>query len=117
MNEAYAIESKLAVYPRVVFSDQAFSFYEKTQVVSAAGSDLPFVKRGFDGVPYFDLVSCFVDMRGFRGERSKISSQFRSVEEDVLRTSNASHPKIAYLLHQWSLHEHKFHDEGDGNLT
>lgn len=111
MNEAYAIESKSAVYPRVVVSDQVFDFYNKTLVLAARASDEPFIKRGFDGVAYFDLVSCFLDMRGFKGERTKISEQFKKVEEDILSSSKASHPKIAYLLHQWSLHENKFADE------
>lgn len=111
MNEAYAIESKFAIYPRVVVSDQVFDFYNKSLVLGARVSDEPFIKRGFDGVAYLDLVSCFLTMRGFRGERSKITDQFRKVEEDILRTSKASHAKIAYLLHQWSLHENKFFDE------
>lgn len=111
MNEAYAIESKAAIYPRVVVSDQVFDFYNKTLILAAPAPEEPFIKRGFDGVPYFDLVSCFVDMRGFRGERSKISDQFKRVEEDILKSSKASHPKIAYLLHQWSLYENRFTDE------
>ncbi len=111
MNEAYAIESKSAIYPRVVVSDEVFDFYNKTLVLAAQGSDQPFLRRGFDGVPYFDLVSCFLEMSGFRGERTKINEQFKHVEEDILRSSKASHPKIAYLLHQWSLHESQFTDE------
>ena len=111
MNEAYAIESKAAIYPRVVVSDQVFDFYNETLVLAGGVTDEPFIKRGFDGVAYLDLVSCFLNMRGFRGERSKISEQFSKVEEDILKSSKASHPKIAYLLHQWSLHENKFTDE------
>jgi hypothetical protein len=111
MNEAYAIESKSAIYPRVVVSDQVFDLYSKILVLGSPASDEPFIKRGFDGVAYLDLVSCFLNMHGFRGERTKITEQFRKVEEDILQTSKASHPKIAYLLHQWSLHETKFFDE------
>lgn len=112
MNEAYAIESKSAIYPRVVVSDQVFDFYNQTLVLASPASEEPFIKRGFDGVAYFDLVSCFLDMNGFKGDRTKISEQFKKVEEDILRSSKASHPKIAYLLHRWSLYENKFTDEG-----
>ncbi len=111
MNEAYAIESKSAIYPRVVVSDQVFDFYNKTLVLAARASKKPFINRGFDGVAYFDLVSCFLEMSGFRGERTRISEQLKKVEEDILSSSKASHPKIAYLLHQWSLHENNFSDE------
>lgn len=111
MNEAYAIESKSAVYPRVVVSDQVFDLYNEKLIHAAQISDEPFIKRGFDGVAYFDLVSCFLNMHGFKGERTKISEQFKNVEKDILSSSKVSHPKIAYLLHQWSLYEHKFTDD------
>lgn len=113
MNEAYAIESKLAVYPRVVVSDEVFDFYNKTLVLAARASGEPFIQRGFDGVAYFDLVSCFLNMPGFKAERTKITEQFKKVEEDILSSSKVSHPKIAYLLHEWSLHESKFTDEDE----
>jgi hypothetical protein len=108
MNKAYELESKLASYPRIVISEEAYVFLKEILV----GKNYEGIaSRGFDGLPSFDLIRVFLKWKHYRERRSEVFNQLKLVEEDILHLSPVSHPKIAYLLHQWSLFEHHFTDE------
>ena len=56
MNEAYSLESKLAIYPRVVIADNAYNLLSKS---SESHPALKAIFSAFDGHKVFDLVSIF----------------------------------------------------------
>lgn len=98
MNEAYALESKSAVYPRVVISQQASVHLDSMLSVSATLA--PF-KKSFDGQCVFDLVSIFAWPGLKECEPDKIDKQLAAIEADVLEHAKAAHPKVAYLKNEW----------------
>jgi hypothetical protein len=108
MNEAYEIESTLASCPRVVVSEKAYDFLNDIFI------DMAYEKiagKSSDGFFAFDLISIFLKWGYYRKQRTMIHNQLMVVEKDILKRSPEAHPKIAYLLHQWSLQKDKFRDE------
>ncbi|MCG8563685.1 MAG: hypothetical protein MI747_01235, partial [Desulfobacterales bacterium] len=100
MNEAYALESKSAIYPRVIISPEAFELLESML------DDQPVlkpIKESFDGHTVFDLISIFFWPRCKDFERHEVDNRLMEIEKDVLKNSKESHPKIAYLIDQWKL--------------
>ena len=95
MNEAYYIESKLANYPRVLISENAYDHLIKSN------EDHPLLKPIFssnDDYKVFDLISVF--------ECSEIKIKFeleqlKAIEQDILENSEKAYPKIKYLLDRW----------------
>ena len=95
MNEAYSLESKLAIYPRVVISDNAYNLLNKSREGDPA---LNAIFSAFDGHKVFDLVSIFYcPLYTVPNPTQK----FKSIEQDILQNSKDAHPKIAYLLDRW----------------
>lgn len=95
MNEAYYIESKLANYPRVLISENAYDHLIKSN------EDHPLLKPIFssnDDYKVFDLISVF------ECPEIKIKfelEQLKAVEQDILENSEKAYPKIKYLLDRW----------------
>lgn len=95
MNEAYGIESKLAIYPRVVISEDAYTHLIKSN------EDHPLFKPIFDSVDghkVFDLISIF-DCPEIKIEFKP--EQLKEIEQDILKNSEKAHSKIQYLLDRW----------------
>ncbi|ATB63308.1 hypothetical protein [Pseudomonas mosselii] len=107
MIEAYELESKHAVYARVVLSQDAALFIDKLLSHSQLKSAF---FRGFDGFEVFDLISALQASPRFKGERSWVEQRLKDVEDDVLRNAPAAHPKIAYLLDRWRNSRQYFSD-------
>ena len=99
MNEAYALESKSAIYPRVVASSKAFECLSNSLVEHTIMD--PF-KTAFDGHNVFDLISIFSWPACIDIESSDVDNRMKKIEDDLLKNSSISHPKIAYLLDQWN---------------
>lgn len=107
MNEAYAIESQLARFPRVVVSEQAFLFLnERFMGLKCYGVAI----RDSDGVPAFDIISFFLNWKYYHGRKTEIHKQLLLVEKDISERSPTAHPKIEYLLQRWSKYEDQFTD-------
>jgi hypothetical protein len=98
MNSAYAIESKISIYPRVVVSKEAALFL-KEKVPSAPELE-PF-KTSFDGHTVFDLISIFSWPEGKDEPQEEVDKRLKVIEQDVLNNSPFAHPKIAYLISEW----------------
>jgi hypothetical protein len=98
MNEAYHLESKSAVYPRVVISSSAKAHLD----VKLQGRKIlhPIVKA-FDGQEIIDLVSIFAWPDCNVPEDKDIDSRLSDIEQDVLKNFAGAHPKIGYLLDRW----------------
>lgn len=116
MNEAYALESKSAIYPRVVISKEASAL-----LASTLESDpiLKPIKKSFDGHDVFDLISVFMWPQCKEFERHEVNARLKEIEADVLENSRFSHPKIAYLLDQWELYksQHNKSSNADGDTS
>ncbi|MGL6047835.1 MAG: hypothetical protein ACRC02_15440 [Vogesella sp.] len=102
MNYAYGLESKFAIYPRVIFSQGAISALKSLLANNPVLSPL---KNGFDGYDYCDLVSVFdwdyvAQMDSMDG-LGNVDDQIDAVMQDVLRAEKMAYPKIAYLKSRW----------------
>lgn len=108
MIEAYELESKHAIYSRVVVSKKASEFIkERLGIFHLSGAFF----TGFDGFTTFDLVSALSHSPRFRKKKIEVEKQLKAVEKDILENTAAAHPKIAYLLDRWRLDSHHFSDE------
>lgn len=116
MNEAYALESKSAIYPRVVLSQEASALLES---ILQSHPILTPIKKSSDGHDVFDLVSIFMWPKCKKFERREVDARLKEIEVDVLENSRISHPKIAYLLEQWELYksQHNKSSNADGGKT
>lgn len=93
MNEAYWLESKCAIHPRVLIDAKAAEHLHR-----AWGSGPSPMFDTFDGHKALDLVSCLwrkhlqvpQDLRNF-------SEQLSRVEQDIAKKSPAALPKVKYL--------------------
>lgn len=96
MNEAYELESKSAIYARVVASPAAAELLKN----ALSGGPLePAFFEGFDGFTAFDLVSVSNCEGFYRPAEPKFADQLGHVEKDILsrKTTAKAHPKVAYL--------------------
>lgn len=102
MNDAYELESKYAVYPRVIFSVEAKKILsEKLN----GWSVIPPLGESFDGYCFVDVISVFnwdyakkiEEMDSF----GDIGEWIDRVEKDILDNARVAHPKIAYLKSRW----------------
>jgi hypothetical protein len=100
MIEAYELESKLAIYPRIIISPSA-----NQHLSNLLGSQnfLQPIKTSFDGHAVIDLISIFSWDRCNFINQNDIETQLKAIEKDILKNSPSAHPKIAYLLDQWKL--------------
>lgn len=105
MIEAYKLESRQAIYPRVLISEEAYHHLEavlgevKPNLLDTA---LTFVRKAFDGHMFIDLISIF-EAKGFvEQKKSEIEDRLADIEEDILSTSPMAYPKVAYLLDRWN---------------
>lgn len=105
MIEAYELESRHAVYSRVVVSKDAADFISEKLWFSDLKSAF---FKGFDGLTSFDLISAMLHHKTFRNDRNGVEAQLRAVETDILENASAAHPKIAYLLDRWQRESHNF---------
>lgn len=102
MNEAYELESKYAIYPRVIFANAARNLIEEKL---KGWPTIDPLENAFDGYDFVDVVSVFKwnyakgieEMESF----GNIDEWIDGVEESVLASENKAHPKIAYLKNRW----------------
>lgn len=85
MNEAYRLESEVAVYPRVIFADNLFSIAcERYQSNSKAGEEMrainKMVKKDEDDLYYIDYFNSVADQCG--------SSEFTEYQNNLHKTIN-----------------------------
>lgn len=93
MNEAYVLESKKAIYPRIVFSSDASIYLKK---LWGEGSS-PFF-TAFDGHIAMDLVSCLAFKAHENSENwSNFTVQLEEIEQDVRNKSQEALHKVFYL--------------------
>jgi hypothetical protein len=100
MNSAYSLESKLAIYPRVIVSPKAYA-HLKAKLIG--DSILDPLKRAFDGHQVFDLISIFSWPECNVPKDEQVDSRLKEIENDVISNAPTAHPKICYLLDQWDL--------------
>lgn len=114
MNEAYALESKSAIYPRVIISPESSALLAS---VLKGHPILKPIKKSFDGHSVFDLVSIFSWCQCKEFEPHEVDAQLNKIEADVLKNCNVAHPKIAYLIDQWELFksQHNKSSNSDGD--
>lgn len=98
MNEAHELESKVAIYPRIVVSKTA-NEHLHSLLDNKSPLLIPFKKSNDDHI-VIDLISIFAWPRA-EYNPDKIESQLKLIEADILETSEKAHPKIAYLMDQW----------------
>jgi len=94
MNEAYELESKSAIYPRVIIS---FDAYKHLSEKLPENKILNPIHKAFDGHQICDVISMFP----LEYDLNKIETKLKQIEEDVMENSPFAHPKIAYLLNQF----------------
>ena len=95
MNDAYELESKNAIFPRVIISDKAYELLKKSI------EDHPVFKPIFtssDNHRVFDLISIFDCPEN---KMEFIPKQLEEIEKDILENSEEAHSKIQYLLDRW----------------
>ncbi|WP_439113886.1 hypothetical protein [Hydrogenophaga sp.] len=93
MNEAYMLESKSAIYPRVLFASQA-----ATHLHQIWGTELSPFFDTFDGHKAMDLISCLrLNHQHEPQDWDKFSEQLSRVENDIAKKSPAALPKVKYL--------------------
>lgn len=107
MIEAYELESKHAVYSRVVVSKKASKFIDEKLGNSPLA---PAFFQGFDGFKVFDLISALLHSSRFRNRKIDVERQLLAVEKDIIENAPVAHPKIAYLLDRWQQDQHRFMD-------
>lgn len=105
MNMAYTLESKSAIYPRVVISKDAHKLLDTHLSGLSVGN---IIKPGFDGHHSFDLIDIFNWPMNSIRDKATINNQLLNIEQDILKNSPAAHPKISYLLNKWSLVESEY---------
>ena len=110
MNEAYELESKSAIYPRVVISQETSTFL----ISNLKGNPiLKPIKKSFDGHSVFDLVSIFSWPQCKEFKHHEVDTRLKEIEDDVLKNSRVSHPKIAYLINQWEQFKSQHNNSSD----
>jgi hypothetical protein len=93
MNEAYALESKSAIYPRILFAPQAAAHMDQIW-----GRDISPLFDTFDGHKAVDLISClWLKHQHEQQDLDKFSEQLKRVEKDIAENSYASLTKVKYL--------------------
>lgn len=76
--KAYEIESEIAIYPRIVISDELYTFIEENKdkieakgIIIKEGNLLDIIKQDFDGVYFFDVLNKNI----LRGKKEKINTR------------------------------------------
>jgi len=100
MIEAYELESKSAIYPRIILSPSANQHF--SSLLSNQNFLQP-IKTSFDGHAVIDLISILSWEGCNLSNRNNIEVQLKAIEKDILKNSPSAYPKIAYLLEQWKL--------------
>lgn len=107
MIESYKLESKKAMYPRILVSDEAHKHLSKTlALVNDVAKDenpVNVIKKSFDGYLFLDLISIF-EFTGkipVEEEKNSFSERLQDIEKDILESYPDAHPKISYLLNRW----------------
>lgn len=98
MNSAYLLESKSAIYPRVIFDESAARHVSSAEILP-----LP-TFRAFDGFLAIDLVSSleFGEENGFKQDWMEFKRKLKSAESEARNMAPSAIPKIAYLSNRAS---------------
>lgn len=96
MNKAYALESKSAIYPRVLIADEVATYLRGKLDINSDPLLFPFFES-FDGHTAIDIVSLLHLPQTQVKSTEQMKSQLDAIEADI--EENASHalPKIRYL--------------------
>lgn len=97
MNEVYALESRYAIYPRVIVSDEA----EKIIREQLADGFLDSLHKGFDSYTIIDMVSIHKWKRS-KKTKTDLLEQLKIVREDIAKNEATCLPKIDYLLNRYN---------------
>lgn len=93
MNKAYALESKSAIYPRILFDAEAAKHMK-----SAWGDGSSPIFTTFDGHQALDLVSTLACRHGNDSQEwISFNDQLIRVEQDIRENYCVALPKVAYL--------------------
>lgn len=99
MNRAYSLESKNAIYPRVIIDCE---YSEKIKELLCNYDEFKAINQSFDGFYFFDLISIVTNCpQASVGSDCDIEARLKDMEQDVLKNSPEAHPKIKYLLTEW----------------
>lgn len=109
--EAYKLESKKAVYPRILISEDAYEHLSKlfdiAELKQQEGKDfhpMALIEKSFDGFKVIDLISILANRSLVQDESTEITNKLHDIEKDIITNSPDAHPKIAYLLNKWQSH-------------
>lgn len=103
MNEAYGLESKKAIYPRVLLSLNAANYISQSW-----GDEQSPLFTTFDGHHAIDLISCQAfKVKENSQDWSAFLGQLEKIEQDIKVNSPESLPKVFYLKDRLSSHLHK----------
>jgi hypothetical protein len=101
MNEAYELESKQAIYPRILISNEAYEFFR----ISFGGrEEFSIIDQSFDGYRIIDLISILMNPYASWCE-AEILQQLERIESEIAASSRQAHPKIAYLKTRFNQHK------------
>lgn len=98
MNEAYLLESKSAIYPRVLFSDLAAVHLQK--IFKDDGLVGPMFQT-FDGFNAIDMVSLLNRTHTKPDEVTQFKSKLDAIAADILKNEKGAFPKVRYLQDRW----------------
>jgi len=96
MNAAYALESKSAIYPRVLISDEAAKHLSGMLGVDDDPLLLPFFES-FDGYTAIDIVSLLRLPQTNAKTIEQMKSQLDVIKADIVENAPNALPKIRYL--------------------
>lgn len=98
MNEAYSLESKSAIYPRILVFDTA------TQHLQQMFKDDELISpmfQSFDGFNAVDMVSLLNRTQTKPDEVEQFKPKLDAIEVDILINEKSALPKVRYLQDRW----------------
>lgn len=95
MNAAYDLESKLAIYPRVLIEVEASKQFR--EILGADDRLLIPMFESFDGFTAVDMVSLLSLSKTPVNDGVQIKSQMDAIETDIRYNASSALPKIRYL--------------------
>jgi hypothetical protein len=98
MNEAYSLESKSAIYPRVLVSHSAAEHLER---MFKDDELLRPMFQSFDGFNAIDMVSLLGRTHTKPDEVAQFKPKLDAIETDILKNGKNALPKVRYLQDRW----------------
>jgi hypothetical protein len=98
MNEAYSLESKSAIYPRVLVSHSAAEHLER---MFKDDELLRPMFQSFDGFNAIDMVSLLGRTHTKPDDVAQFKPKLDAIETDILKNGKNALPKVRYLQDRW----------------